>query len=390
MHATQRDALLTLLLTPGLGPTLINRGIDTLGSAEKLLHATPDQLAGIQGIAPKSAAKLRGAIDEVGKSDVVAREIMAVEQANATLLDRSDVNYPALLKHIPDPPPLLWVQGELEPGDGLALAIVGSRKCSHYGREQADRFAYHCAQAGLCIVSGGAYGIDSAAHQAALRAGGRTVAVLGSGLAKPYPAAHVKLFERIAEPGQHRGALISELPINTPPAAENFPRRNRIISGLALGTLVVEAAARSGALITARLCVEEHGRELMALPGRVDSASSQGCHKMIREGWASLVTDATDVLDTLGEAGRLLKAQLENQHVDASKQSEPGRDSGSLFEHNLNEAQQRIVDALTEPCSLDQLTRHTGLPLPRIQAELTVLEIRGALRRQAGLITRRR
>jgi DNA processing protein len=244
------------------------------------------------------------------------------------LITIHDAGYPRLLRHIPDPPQLLWVRGELREDDALALAMVGSRRCTHYGREQADRFAADAASADLCVVSGGAPGIDAAAHRAALRLGGRTLAVIGSGLSTPYPKEHHELFDQIADPTAARGAVLSDLPMTAPTQPENFPRRNRIISGLSLGVLVVEAAARSGALITARLCVEEHGRELMAIPGRIDSKASEGCHRMIRQGWATLVTGGADVLDALDESGQILKVGM-TQSRDGNASDEADADAAT-------------------------------------------------------------
>lgn len=393
MPLHERDARLTLLLTPRLGPTLVQRCIEQFGSATAALEASPRQLAGVEGISPAGGERLRREIDDLLARDAAAEELARAEDAGVELVALDDPGYPQLLRHIPDPPPLLWVRGTLEREDALALAIVGARRCTHYGREQAARFAGQCAEAGLCIVSGGAYGIDAAAHEAALRAGGRTIAVIGSGLNAPYPSAHRALFDRIVEAG--KGAIVSELPMSTPPRGEHFPRRNRIISGLALGVLLVEAAKRSGALITARLCVEEHGRELMAVPGRADTPAAAGCHKVIREQWATLVTNAADVLDALGEAGQLLKQGIthagDGMDEDAASpdsQTQAGA-TASLFEQKLTESQQRIVAALDEPRTLDQLTAFTELSAAQLQADLTVLELRGTLRREQGLFHRR-
>src|SRR5690606_36252900 len=210
--------------------------------------------------------------------------------------------------------------------------------------------------------------------RAAMRVHGRTIAVLGSGLANPYPAAHIELFDQMASSGL--GVVTSEFPMDTPPIAENFPRRNRIISGLSLGVLVIEAARRSGALITARLCVDDHGREAMAVPGRVDSPQSEGCHQTLREGWAKLVTNAADVLDSLGEAGEILKAGV------AAGRDDPPAAEASLFEQNLTDSQRAIVGVLHAPRSLDEIAAQTGLAVAAVQADLTMLEIRGAVRRQ--------
>lgn len=370
MISMNTRALLTLTLLPGVGQTLTTRCIETFGNAQTVLQQTPSDLQRIKGISSRLAQSIAGANRNQKLMDQVDAECDRIASTNVQLLAFDDPAYPASLRHIPDPPHLLWVKGDYLEQDALALAMVGSRKCTLYGREQADRFAYLASQAGLCVVSGGAYGIDAAAHQATLRAGGRTIAVIGSGLDNPYPRDHVQLFEQIAE----QGVLMSELPMNTPPAATNFPRRNRIISGLSMGTLVVEAAKRSGALITARLCVEEHGRELMAIPGRIDSNASAGCNQIIRDGSAALVTSIEDVLNQLGEAGELLKA--------TSPAAEP---TPSLFEHNLTAEQQQIVHALQQPRNLDEIVSHTGLPANVAQSELTMLELRGTVKRESGL-----
>ncbi len=360
------------MLTPGLGHTLIRRCLEAFGSAEATLGAGAAALARIDRISPRKAGECAAAFDRIQNDGSLQRELDAICAADARLITWGEADYPPLLKHIPDPPVLLWVRGELQPDDAVAAAIVGSRRCTHYGREQADRFAAELATNGVTIVSGGAYGVDAAAHRGALRMRGRTLAVIGSGLGHPYPREHAPLFDQIAA---GMGAVLSEYPMLTAPQAENFPRRNRIISGLSLGTLVIEAAARSGALITARQCVEEHGRELMALPGRVDAPASAGCHKMIREGWATLVTSASDVLDQLGEAGQLLRAD----EPDA-----PPADPG------LNDVQTRIVDLLHDERTLDQIVAHTGLPVHQVQSELTMLEVRGSVARHGGLFVKRR
>ena len=396
MASPVHDALLALTLTEGFGQATIARCIDTFGSAETALGATVDELSRLDQVAAQRARRLRKALDDTLHNGVVQTERELIETHGVHLIALDDEEYPTLLKHIPDPPALLWVRGRMVKEDALALGIVGSRRCSHYGREQADRFASLCAQSGLCIVSGGARGIDGAAHRAALRVVGRTIAVIGSGLAQPYPHDHKELFDQIADgtSGSNAsgatsgaisggGAVISEFPMATPPNAQNFPRRNRIISGLSLGVLVIEAALRSGALITARLAVEEHHRELMAVPGRVDVASSAGCHKILREGWATLVTSPADVFDALGEAGEMLKAGLQQPSPEDQPQS-TSQDIG------LTNPQQTIVDAIKGPSSLDQLVAWTGLPVHQVQSELTMLEVRGAIRREGGLFTRKK
>jgi len=272
------DATLRLVLASGIGPSTWRRLREHFVDDARIAKASVHELADIEGIGGKTADALRRNIDQTDPDT----ERNAMSRRDVSLILAGDEDYPALLATIPDPPKALWMRGRLQPDDRLALAMVGSRRCSSYGREQAGRFAALLAEAGLTIVSGGARGIDGEAHRGALRANGRTIAVLGCGLLHDYPPEHEGLFNEIVEKG---GALLSEYPMHTKPRGEHFPRRNRIISGLTLGTLVIEAAGtRSGALITARKAAEEHGREVMAVPGRVDSPASAGCLHAIREG----------------------------------------------------------------------------------------------------------
>jgi len=375
-----RDVLtahLRLAMAAGLGPRLTHRLIDHFGNAINATTASAAELRGVEGIGATKASAIRRALDEAD----VDEERRRVEEHGVSLLAIDDPGYPTLLKHIYDPPPLLYVRGAIERVDSLSLAVVGSRRCTAYGQEQAERFGAGCAQAGLTVISGGARGIDSAAHRAALRVTGRTIAVLGCGLATCYPPENADLFDRIAA----SGAVISELPMTSPPLAENFPRRNRIISGLALGVLVVEAAMRSGALITARLAAEEHHREVMAVPGRADSGASSGCHQIVREGWATLVTNAADVLECLGEAGRILRDNVAfaGESEDAAASSEAS--SSSVVQATLTAEQRKIVESLrAEPSDIDVLSRTTGLAMAAVRTQLTLLELRGVIERVAG------
>lgn len=378
MKQSSAHAMLKLTLTPGLGPTLIRRCLEAFGSAAEVLNATPQTLANVSGISANKAAKIVGSWTD---QSVMNQELALVNEHGVQLLSIEDDGYPKLLKWINDPPPLLYVRGQLSEEDALGLAIVGARKCTRYGREMADRFAAGCSQLGLTIISGGAYGIDTASHQAALRVKGRTIAVIGNGLAKPYPQPNIKLFDQIVASG---GAVISELPMATSPRPENFPARNRIISGMSLGTLVIEAANRSGALITARLAAEDHGREVMALPGSVDSAMSSGCHRIIREGWATLVTSPAQVLENLGEAGQLLAADA------SAKPNQEVTEQPSLFAANLTESQQKIMSVMESELPINDIARLTTLPMHVIQSDLTMLQIRGVISRQAGKYAKKR
>jgi len=363
-------------MASGLGPRLTQRLIEVFDDPRAIVAASPTQLQNIDGIGAVKAREIHRAIQEAD----IERERQRIGDLGVVLMTIDDPSYPILLKRINDPPPVLYVRGSLERHDAVALGVVGSRKCTTYGQEQADRLAAGCAQAGLTIVSGGARGIDTAAHRGAMRARGRTIAVLGCGLAECYPPENRELFDQIAA----CGAVISELPMTAPPIAENFPRRNRIISGLSLGVLVVEAAVRSGALITARLAAEDHNREVMALPGRVDSNASNGCHKIIREGWAALVTGVPDILDALGETGQMLKGASEG--TDETDEAATSVDTAGMT------ADQRILfEAIGRDATLiDDVIRRTGLPVAQVNADLTLFQLRGLVERTGGNAVRRR
>ncbi|HMO26525.1 MAG TPA: DNA-processing protein DprA, partial [Tepidisphaeraceae bacterium] len=285
---------LSLAMTRGLGPVLIARLIERAGDAETASAASGALLREIEGIGRSKADAITTALRAA--SNDAGRELERCGAMGITHLTPDDDDYPPLLRDIPDPPPVLWLRGSIEPRDVHGVAIVGSRKCSLYGREQAERFAQLLAGAGVTVLSGGARGIDSSAHRGALTiAEGRTLAVLGSALDVPYPPENKPLFEQIAQ----QGAVLSEHPLGTPPLAEHFPRRNRIVSGMSRGVLVIEADERSGALITARQAIEDHNRPVFAVPGRIDNALSAGPHQLIRDG-AMLTARLEDILDNLG------------------------------------------------------------------------------------------
>lgn len=317
-----------------------------------------------------------------------------------------------MLAQIPDAPPLLYVRGELHAGthDRYPVAIVGSRRCTAYGHEQATRFAGALASAGLTIVSGGARGIDTAAHRGAIMAGGRTIVVQGCGLSNCYPTENASLYEDII---RGRGAIVSELPMTAPPEAENFPARNRIISGLSLGVIVIEAQLGSGSLITARQAVEEHGREVMAVPGRVDSSASQGTHELLKKGEAALVTEPKDVLELLETPARHhFQGTHESRYAVAmgsAENTDPslfGSPEGGVADRGVSvaaaaqrptpadswsnqSAQAAILSALGEPATIDRLCDLTGLSPHELQAELTLLELQGRVRQSRGMVSRK-
>jgi len=307
--------------------------------------------------------------------------------------------YSVLLKTIPDPPLVLYVKGTLEPRDLNAVAIVDSRKCSSYGREQAERFAALLGGAGVTVISGGARGVDSAAHRGALsHPDGRTLAVLGCGVNIVYPPENTSLFEQIAG----RGAILSEYPIDTPPLAENFPKRNRIVSGLSRGVLIVEADERSGALITARQAGVDQGRPVFALPGRVDNKLSLGPHQLIRDG-ATLVTKLEDILEDLGPLPHEAMEQSPSSAPATETLFEETSDAGSEVPRRagsdaqaskpliqLSATQQQIIEHLTtDPISIDTLIDRTALDASVILRELTFLSLKGAVQRVDGQKYRR-
>jgi DNA processing protein len=366
------DPTLRLLLARGLGAATLSRLRAHFGSDDRAAWATTAQLAGIDGIGTVTASAIRRSLDQADPD----AERDAMRGRGVRLILRGDDDYPVLLEPIPEAPAALWVRGRLTTADRLAVAVVGSRRCTAYGREQAGRLAGLLAECGLTIVSGGAAGIDGEAHRGALRVGGRTIAVMGCGLARCYPPQHDELFERIVA---QDGALLTDYPMLTEPRPGHFPQRNRIISGLSLGVLVIEAARRSGALITARRATEEQGREVMALPGRVDSPASAGCLGAIRDGWAGLVTSHADVLNQLDASSHLVRGALEAAgHAGATT-------SGTLFDGNLTEGQRAIVEALQEAggtLQVDQVAARSRLPMSRVLADLTLLQIRGRVCRE--------
>ncbi|MEZ6235425.1 MAG: DNA-processing protein DprA [Phycisphaerales bacterium] len=399
-------AMLALTLTPGIGPILAARLIAAFGSPDAALAASPAALERIPGI---GRVKAKALVDTIRQGPAgLERELELIDRLAVRLVALGSPDYPPLLAQIPNPPPLLYVRGRFEPDlDRYPVAIVGSRRCTAYGLEQAERFAGVLGRAGLTIVSGGARGIDSAAHRGSLRAAGRTIAAMGCGLAHTYPPENRDLFEQIVAEG--RGLLVSELPMDTAPAAENFPARNRIISGLSLGVIVLEAGRNSGSLITARLAGDDHGREVMAIPGRVDSQASEGTHSLLKEGAAMLVTSPGDVLALLETPARHHHAgthearyglfQAEGEQSGTTGPSPDARDAhtppppggaaatptGGLA---LSSLQSRILDALQAPMTPDALADAVAIRPDQLRAEITMLEVLGRVARRATHIER--
>lgn len=366
---------LQLALTSGIGPILARRLIAAMGTAQRVCSATVHELQMAEGIGSTRSRAIYQSLKEA--ADAAPREMERAHQAGFQIISGDDPQYPPLLRTIPDPPLVLYLLGALEPRDLHALAIVGSRRCSYYGREQAERFAALLAGAGVTVVSGGARGIDSSAHRGALsHPQGRTIAVLGCGVDVIYPPENAALFKQIAA----RGAVLSEYPLGTPPLQENFPRRNRIVSGMSRGVLVVEADERSGALITARQCIDDHNRPVFALPGRVDNALSTGPHELIRQG-AILTRGLDDILPELGPLPAELETALPPLEPNEPAES-PARKSPPI---PTSLCGQQILDQLDgQPVTVDQLIEQTGLPAQQILQELTFLTLKGQVRRVDG------
>ncbi len=401
--------ILRLTLAPGLGPILTRRCLDAFGTPDAVLRASAATLKlKVKGIGEVLASQIAAALPTTDK--LADEELALAAKLGAHIVAIGTPEYPPLIAQIPDPPPILYVRGTLSSDlDRYPIAIVGSRTCTHYGREQADRFGFHMAGAGLTVVSGGARGIDTAAHKAALRAGGRTIAVLGCGLANCYPPDNQELFDQIAGgSGGARGAVVSELPLRTPPNAENFPARNRIISGLSLGVLVVEAGMRSGALITSRVAAEDHGREVFALPARVDSSAAEGSLDLLKKGGAQLVTHPDDIIHALEAPARhlhagthaarysapaLFEAQTNSDDaVDASAASPPAASpviaAPSIRDARLTDSQQQILTALDKPQTLDELSILLSIDVVKLRSDITMLEIRRRVARAGSRFAR--
>jgi DNA processing protein len=361
---------LQLALTEGIGPILTARLVDAAGSAENACAVNQKILREIDGIGPGKSQQIFDALRRA--AGLVDEELGRAAAANVSMTCLEDEAYPPMLKAISDAPPVLYISGKLEPRDLNGIAIVGSRRCSHYGREQAERFSTLLAQAGFTIVSGGARGVDSSAHRGAMAIGnGRTIAVLGCGVDVAYPPENAALFEQIAG----RGAVISEFPMGTSPLRENFPRRNRIISGLSRGVLVVEADVASGALITARLACDSHNRPVFAIPGRIDNAMSAGPHALIRDG-AILTTGLEDIIDNLGPLPHDISVDIEKSPVENLKPASP---------IPLDEIERKIVETIdSEPTGLDAIIAQTALPAERVMQHLTMLTLRGVVKRVDG------
>jgi DNA processing protein len=364
---------LKLINADGVGAVTFSKLITYFKTIDCVSGTSVSELAKVNGIGLKTAERIAATRDRFNTS----AELELAEKLGVWLITLADERYPPLLKQIYDPPPILYIKGSLAASDNLAISIVGSRRCSLYGQEQASQFAHFLSSAGFTICSGMARGIDTAAHTGALSARGRTIAVQGCGLANIFPPENKKLFELIS----NNGACISELPLQYEPLAENFPPRNRIIAGLSLGTIIVEAAPKSGALITAAAALE-YNREVMAVPGKIDSPLSKGAHQLIKQG-AKLVESVEDVMEALGYIGERLKNCVAAAATKASKVIE--KPLFDIKELNLSDNEKRIYACLSkEPLHLEQIIAETNLKPGGINAGLVSLRLKGLIKQLPG------
>jgi DNA processing protein len=337
--------------------------LEHFGDAPAILQASRQQLLRVRGIGEDTAE----AIAHWEKTIDLNGELKRIADFGCHVLTQADADYPELLRQIYDPPIVLYVKGELGAKDKNAVAMVGSRMTTHYGIEVARKLAYQLAYLGVTVVSGGARGIDTAAHQGALAAKGRTVCVLGTGINFVFPPENKELFERIAA----NGAVITQYPFNRKADKQSFAIRNRIVAGMTLGTVVVEANLTSGALITAHFAVD-YGRQVFAVPGRIDSPRSKGCHDLIRNG-AKLCEGAEDILS---EFEYLFPASARPPAVG---------ESGTLPALILPENEQRVIAALSqEESSMDEVIRRSGLPASAVSVALLGLEMKRLARQLPG------
>lgn len=341
---------------PGIGRVRINQLLEHFGDLEHAWKASLSALrkAGLDAKIAETIINFRSRISPEVESE-------KLERFQVTALPFTDPSFPWRLKEIYDYPPLLYIRGRILPSDECCLAVVGTRRATVYGRQVTEEIVADLARNGVTVVSGLAGGIDSIAHRAALDAGGRTIAVFASGLDIVYPAENAKLAREIID----QGALISEYSLGTKPKADNFPRRNRIMSGMSLGVLVIEAGERSGALITATQALEQN-REVFAVPGSVFSPASRGTNRLIQEG-AKLITNCNDILEELNL--KIVAQQLEMKEVVIAGETES----------------QLLKELSAEPSHIDEICRRSGLPMATVSSNLAVMELRGLVKQVGSM-----
>ena len=362
-------------MTPQIGPRAATKLLERFGSAESVFHATRSELESLRLRAESVESILKREFH-----DKAEKELDAVRSLGGDVLILDDGSYPYLLREISDPPITLYVKGDWQSCfDAPCVAVVGSRKCSTYGENASEMLSRDLAANGVCVVSGLARGIDSAAHRGAMRGQGKTVAVLGTGIGQIYPKENARLVDEILANG---GAVVSQFPIDTPPLKENFPYRNRIISGLSFAVLLVEASERSGSLITARLAMEQN-REVLAVPGNITSKNSFGTNYLIKSG-AKLVQQWQDVVSELplDIAAQILPPKIEDGAKDVEKASK----QAELIPANLSVNERQVWNLLSpdEPTHVDYLLEKSELSFGDLQSALLALDMKELIRELAG------
>lgn len=362
---TSREALVALNMIPQVGPVRLRQLLRYFPYPQSILGAPKAKLLACEGInepAAEAMATWESSIDLEG-------ELKRIKEFGCEVVTQEDENYPPLLREIYDPPIVLYVKGTLHARDKNSVALVGSRMTTAYGMNVARKFGYQLAYMGVTVVSGGARGIDTAAHQGALTGKGRTIAVLGTGINQVFPAENAALFEKITQ----NGALMTQFPFNRPADKQTFPIRNRIVAGMTLGTVVVEANATSGALITANMAVE-YGRQVFAVPGQIDSPRSKGCHDLIKKG-AKLCEGAEDIVS-------------EFEYLFPTSNKPPSAaETGVLPGLTLTDNEQKVMDALGhEELHIDEVVEASGLPVSAVSVALLSLEMKRIVKQIPGRI----
>ena len=362
------EAMAALNAVSGIGSRTIKKIMDYFGSAKRVFENNYQELENSEILSPNILKELKN----FPVKDFIEKEFSLLEKNHFHLISILDEQYPSALRNIIDPPAVLYVAGEIPSNIDCALAVVGSRHCSVYGSTTAMELARSFAEAGLCIISGMARGIDTAAHQGTLQVKGKTVAVLGSGLLEIYPRENENLFQRIRE----SGAVISEFPLATKPLAYNFPRRNRIISGLSAGVVIVEAARKSGALITADLALEQ-GKEVFAVPGQIGHLTSSGTNYLIQQG-AKLVCSAQDVLEDV-------YALLKNQH--AENIGPVQKEAEELASVDLSADEKMLLESIEgQRVHIDEIAQKTNFSFGKTASLLLNLELKHCIKQYPGKI----
>ncbi len=369
----EREELLLWLklhLATGIGAIRFRNIIDAFGSIERAINASITELSGVDGIGRATATQIYEALKDIEPE----RELESAEKAGLRIITFRDEEYPELLNSCPDGPAILYIKGKFPKDNELRIAIVGTRRPSRYGIEQTEKFAAILASAGFTIVSGLARGIDSCAHRSSILAGGKTIAVMGSGFNHIYPPENKELVKQISENGA--GAVITEFPMDIAPSAGNFPRRNRIVAGMCIGTLVTEAPQNSGALITAHLALE-YNREVFAIPGAISGGRFDGSNQLIKDSKAKLVMKVEDILAEFGESGEILKEQIQGLETDSDKVS------GIL--HSLNSCEQSIFEFLSNgPADIDTIVSFCQLDISEACNSLTSMQLKGIIKSLPG------